>query len=60
MSHKNIYDDDNIPEIDLPSRQDRNSVNYLKTKDAYDGTLRSSVESLPESERPRKDEPGGA
>lgn len=40
---KNIYDDDNIPEVDLP----RNKKNY------------ESVEPLPESFRPRKDGPGG-
>lgn len=37
------YDDDNIPEIDLP--QNKNST--------------ESVEPLPESTRPRKDGPGG-
>lgn len=60
MCHRNIYDDDNIPEIDLPGKKDHQSVNYLNSKDAYDGTFRSSAEPLPESERPRKDGPGGA
>ncbi len=41
-SIKNVYDDGNIPEIDLP--QD-NAKDY--------------VEPLPESERPRRDGPGG-
>ena len=42
---KNIYDDDNIPEVDLPGNE---------VKDSND-----SVEPLPESSRPRKDGPGG-
>lgn len=37
------YDDGNIPEVDLPK-----SKNAVKT-----------VEPLPESQRPRKDGPGG-
>lgn len=36
---KSVYDDGNIPNVDLPNTQD--------------------VEPLPESERPRKDGPGG-
>ncbi|MDE5782235.1 MAG: hypothetical protein K2I03_12295 [Lachnospiraceae bacterium] len=40
---KNLYDDGNIPEVDMP-----------KTKNS-NGT----VEPLPESTRPRKDGPGG-
>lgn len=40
---KNIYDDGNIPEVDLP-----------QNKDKFE-----SVEPLPESTRPRKDGPGG-
>lgn len=40
---KNAYDDDNIPEIDLP-----------KTTDKVE-----PAEPLPESSRPRKDGPGG-
>lgn len=38
-----------------------NNVDYTESKDAYDGTLNSVVseEPLPESERPRKDGPGG-
>ena len=42
-STKNIYDDDNIPEVDLP--KGKNQV--------------ESTEPLPESTRPRKDGPGG-
>lgn len=45
----NVYDDDNIPEVDLP-KDDTNSTN----KPNY------NVEPLPESSRPRKDGPGGA
>ncbi len=40
---KNIYDDDNIPEVDLPK-----SINQVEP-----------TEPLPESTRPRKDGPGG-
>lgn len=39
----NLYDDGNIPDVDLPSRED--SV--------------EPVEPLPEYTRPRKDGPGG-
>lgn len=40
----NSYDDDNIPEVDLPHNEDKR---------------KGSVEPLPESSRPRKDGPGG-
>lgn len=40
---KNVYDDGDIPKVDLPKDK----------SDTY------SVEPLPESTRPRKDEPGG-
>lgn len=43
----NNYDDDNIPEVDLPKNKASNKSNY------------SNVEPLPESSRPRKDGPGG-
>lgn len=43
----NIYDDGNIPAVDLP--QNKNSANT-----DYD-----NAEPLPESSRPRKDGPGG-
>lgn len=42
----NVYDDGNIPDVDLPQ-------NSTKNKDY------SNVEPLPESTRPRKDGPGG-
>ena len=45
---KNVYDDGNIPQEDLPQNKSSNS-----TKPA------ESVEPLPESFRPRKDGPGG-
>lgn len=45
---KNFYDDDNIPEEDLPRSTGKDCF-----KDA------DSVEPLPESTRPRKDGPGG-
>lgn len=41
------YDDDNIPEIDLPGKASSNEKKY------------EYVEPLPESTRPRKDGPGG-
>lgn len=40
----NTYDDDNIPNVDLPKTTNKNTYN---------------VEPLPESFRPRKDGPGG-
>lgn len=42
----NVYDDDNIPKVDLPKNKSSNKTNY-------------NVEPLPESSRPRKDGPGG-
>lgn len=47
---KNLYDDGNIPDVDLP--QDKAVTTDCNSK--YD------VEPLPESSRPRKDGPGGA
>lgn len=44
----NVYDDGNIPDIDLPQNNAKNS-----NKSAYE------VEPLPEASRPRKDGPGG-
>lgn len=51
MSKKNttnVYDDGNIPDVDLP--QDKTSGDKNSTY---------QVEPLPESSRPRKDGPGG-
>lgn len=45
---KNVYDDDNIPEVDLPQNSTKASVKSG-----------GSIEPLPESSRPRKDGPGG-
>lgn len=42
---RNVYDDDNIPEVDLPDSDGNRPV--------------QPVEPLPESSRPRKDGPGG-
>lgn len=39
----NLYDDGNIPDVDLPSGEDAVKI----------------TEPLPESSRPRKDGPGG-
>lgn len=44
---RNVYDDDNIPEVDLPKNKTSNKTDY------------ENVEPLPESSRPRKDGPGG-
>lgn len=44
---RNAYDDDNIPEVDLPRDKAANKTDY------------ENVEPLPESSRPRKDGPGG-
>lgn len=45
--NKNQYDDGNIPDTDLQKNNVKNSNDS------------ESVEPLPESERPRKDGPGG-
>ncbi len=44
---KNVYDDGNIPGVDLPKTENK--------KESSSGI----VEPLPESTRPRKDGPGG-
>lgn len=45
---KSVYDDGNIPEVDLPQNchKEKQNPNYEE-------------EPLPETERPRKDGPGG-
>ena len=65
---KQLYDDGNIPQIDLPKDEGNISVpgntqretNVIKAG-SYTESFRSSknVEPLPESFRPRKDGPGG-
>lgn len=53
MNHtKNVYDDGNIPEVDLP--KDKESDSRYCTDKAV-----TPAEPLPESTRPRKDGPGG-
>lgn len=46
---KNVYDDEDIPKVDLPQDNTKTS-----NKKDYD-----NIEPLPESTRPRKDGPGG-
>lgn len=46
---KNVYDDGNIPEVDLPQNNTKDAANQQP----------KIVEPLPESFRPRKDGPGG-
>ena len=71
MSDKNfkqLYDDGNIPQIDLPQNEGNISVsgksqretNVLKAG-SYSESVRSisNVEPLPKSFRPGKDSPGG-
>ncbi|MBQ9142723.1 MAG: hypothetical protein IJX63_13200 [Lachnospiraceae bacterium] len=65
---KSLYDDGNIPQIDLPQDEGNHSVpgnsqkesNVLKAG-SYSESVRSVInaEPLPESFRPRKDGPGG-
>lgn len=45
IDFSNAYDDEDIPQVDLPQK-DGSESNY-------------DVEPLPESSRPRKDGPGG-
>lgn len=47
----NEYDDDDIPQVDLPQNKNIPQTSLLP----QEGT----VEPLPESSRPRKDGPGG-
>lgn len=57
MKAKNIYDDGNIPEIDLPGT---NRYTVDTRSNASDKTQKPRpTDPLPESERPRKDGPGG-
>ena len=48
-TQKNLYDDGNIPKVDLPQESTKNT----NKKDS------DNIEPLPESTRPRKDGPGG-
>lgn len=65
---KSLYDDGNIPQIDLPQNEGNLSVPSNSQKEtnvikagSYSESVRSTTtaEPLPESFRPRKDGPGG-
>lgn len=64
---KNVYDDGNIPDVDLPSGEDKttsqnSTTSCHRTTTTTKGTQKpdyNNVEPLPESTRPRKDGPGG-
>ncbi len=64
---KNVYDDDNIPEVDLPRDSDNNTnsscTNCAKncTRKIISQNFKEEPlpEPLPESTRPRQDGPGG-
>lgn len=65
---KNVYDDGNIPEVDLPkdagithAQNNTNGNAQNKESDSHYCTDRvvTPAEPLPESTRPRKDGPGG-
>ncbi len=54
---QNLYDDGNIPDIDLPQDSTQNNG---KRKSQGKVPNYENVEPLPESDRPRQDGPGGA
>ncbi len=65
---KQLYDDGNIPQIDLPQDEGNTSASHNSKKEtnvikagSYSESVRSinNAETLPESFRPRKDGPGG-
>ncbi len=64
---KNVYDDDNIPEVDLPrdASTEMNSSCSSCAKNCLTKTKNQNFnteplpEPLPESTRPRQDGPGG-
>ena len=64
---KNVYDDDNISEVDLPQSNSKNATknssknsNKNATKNANNSnSSKNCVDPLSESSRPRKDGPGG-
>ena len=49
---KNVYDDDNIPEVHLPQSNCKNATKSTNK-------AKNCVDPLSESSRPRKDGPGG-
>ena len=63
----NVYDDDNIPEIDLPKEIYKNRINCtVKNSNSDSSNCHNRdfnnaplPEPLPESTRPRQDGPGG-
>lgn len=61
---KNVYDDGNIPEVDLPKDAGiTHAQNHAEDKESDSryctDRVVEPVEPLPESSRPRKDGPGG-
>ena len=69
INFKSLYDDGNIPQIDLPQDEGNISVSGKSPKESnvvkagnYSESVRfiKDVEPLPESFRPRKDGQGGA
>lgn len=58
---QNLYDDGNIPDIDLPRDIAKNSgKDKTQSKSQSKAPNYENVEPLPESSRPRQDGPGGA
>lgn len=63
MHTKNVYDDGNIPEIDLPKDAGITHAEDFHIEietDQASNRVVTPAEPLPESSRPRKDGPGGA
>lgn len=57
---KNVYDDGNIPETDLPKDAGiTHAQNSTSDSHSCKNRVVEPVEPLPESSRPRKDGPGG-
>lgn len=58
---QNLYDDGNIPDIDLPRDIVENcGKDKVQNKAQSKAPNYENVEPLPESSRPRQDGPGGA
>lgn len=59
---QNLYDDGNIPDIDLPQNYTQNHFPSQRLPKEHEINLHmdyESTEPLPESTRPRQDGPGG-
>lgn len=56
---KNVYDDDNIPDVDIPAGAVRPIMSENSNSDFDNKTSKYDEEPLPESFRPRQDGPGG-